>query len=70
MEDNRYYCKCGCNISIYSIGKHVKSQRHKDLLELNKNNDILINRCLKEKNDRIKLEIELSKLKREMNEKS
>jgi hypothetical protein len=70
MEDTRYHCKCGMNLSYNSLSKHFRTQRHKYIMELEKKNDILVEKCLKEKNDRIKLEIVLSNLMREKKEKS
>lgn len=66
-ENRRYNCKCGANISIYSIPSHIDSDKHKQLLDLEKKNDFLVNTCLQLKKEKGDLESVLSELNRVKN---
>jgi len=64
--DTRYNCKCGANLSFHSLGPHMRTQKHIDLVELNRSNDFLVNKCLELKKEKMKLEILLSEKQKEI----
>jgi hypothetical protein len=58
MVSNQIQCKCGCYLSISSMYIHLKSKKHKKLLELREDNDDLLNRLLHLKKSIIKLNLD------------
>lgn len=61
MENSRYHCICGVNLSPYSIGTHLKSKSHIDIITLKKEIIELKKEVLSLKKNKMDLEIELSK---------
>jgi hemerythrin superfamily protein len=62
-ENRKYTCKCGKIVSIYSIPSHFDSDKHKQLMELEKKNEFLVNTCLSLKKNKNDLETEINRLR-------